>query len=640
MAANDGLFQMAFHHSPAMQSVVRASDGTIVEVNETFLQKMGRTRDQVIGKTPFELGAWIDPNQLVEYRAEMERNGCVLGREVRLRTGSGEILTVLLYSHSLEVNGVLHYLSAGVDISPRKEAEANLRESERRLRESEARFSTAFQTNPVLMTMVRLDGGKFVEVNEAFIRLLGWERSELIGRDSSELRLWVHPAARASFFERLAREGEVLNVEAEFCTRHGTIHTMQVSAKIIEINREPHLITFGLDITEQKRAEQVLREAEARTRALYESISAAVAVQDETGFVQINSASLKLFGSNTPGEILGKHPSDFSAPRQPDGENSAVAARRHVEAAFANGSERFEWLARRMDGTIFPVEVTLTAVQLQGRPALQAVIIDLTERKRAEAELQKALAQERELSQLKSDFVSLVSHEFRTPLEIILSSADNLQRYHDRLPQEKRQQLLQTIHKSVRRMAGMMEEVLVLGRVESGKTEFRPASFDLLAFCQRLTSEIQTATSRRCPVELQGNGVRRSAYGDENLLRHILSNLLSNAVKYSAEGQPVLLAVAKKGTNAIFQVIDRGCGIPATDQARLFQAFHRGHNVRQIPGTGLGLVIVRRCVELHGGDVQCKSVEGKGTTFTITLPLFVKPAVETTDQINALSQIL
>jgi signal transduction histidine kinase len=250
---------------------------------------------------------------------------------------------------------------------------------------------------------------------------------------------------------------------------------------------------------------------------------------------------------------------------------------------------------------------------------------ELTEANRnlaeAREEALRLLARERELNELKSDFVSLVSHEFRTPLEIILSSADNLERYQDRLPPEKRAQLLQTIHKSVRRMSGMMEEVLVLGRVESARMEFKPVPFDLHVFCQRLSEEIQSATGRRCPIDLQLDGVPQTVQGDETVLRHILSNLLSNAVKYSVEGQPVTFTVARDGLDVIFRVTDRGCGIPEADQPRLFQAFHRGSNVRQIPGTGLGLVIVLRCVDLSGGKVQCESLEGRGTTFTVRLPL-------------------
>jgi PAS domain S-box-containing protein len=616
------LLQLAFHKSPVLQSVVRASDGVIVEVNDTFLQKMNRTREQVVGKTPLELNSWVEPGKLLAYREELEAKGFVMGYETILRTSNGNLITVLLSTHSVEIEGVLYYVSAGVDISARKETEAKLQESERRLRESEARFSTAFRACPVLMNIARLPDGSYVEVNDAFVRWVGLRREEIIGHAWPEFAQWEKPAEQEAFFAKLERTRSVRHVECRVQLHNGSRRTLLVSADVIEINREPHILGFAIDITEQKKVEQTLRENEARIRCLYESISAAVAVHDETGFLQINPASLKLFGSTRAEDILGKQPADFSAARQPDGEDSAIAARRHMDRALETGAERFEWLARRLDGTEIPVEVTLTAVKLEGRPALQAVIIDLTERKRAEAELQNALAKERELSQLKSDFVSLVSHEFRTPLEIIMSSADNLERYHDRLAPAKREQLLHTIRKSVRRMSGMMEEVLVLGRVESGKTEFKPAMFDLEAFCRRLGEEIQTATGRRCPVEVHLSIGTQPAFGDENLLRHIFTNLLSNAVKYSPEGKQVTLEVARQDGDAVFCVKDHGCGIPAPEQPRVFQAFHRGSNVRQVPGTGLGLVIVRRCVELHGGEIHFESREGHGTTFTVRLPAF------------------
>ncbi len=255
---------------------------------------------------------------------------------------------------------------------------------------------------------------------------------------------------------------------------------------------------------------------------------------------------------------------------------------------------------------------------------------ELTEANRQLAERReealRLLARERELRELKSNFVSLVSHEFRTPLEVIMSSVDNLDRYHDRLPPEKRQQLLQTIHKSVRRMSGMMEEVLVLGRLEADRMTFKPAPLDLRTLCQRVCDEIESATSKRCAIHFQMEASSDEAFGDESLLRHIFTNLLSNAVKYSPAGSNVEFAVRPDGPNAICRLADQGCGIPDVDQKRLFQAFHRGSNVQQIPGTGLGLMIVQRCVDLHGGTIQFESTEGRGTTFTVTLPLFRKNA--------------
>lgn len=236
----------------------------------------------------------------------------------------------------------------------------------------------------------------------------------------------------------------------------------------------------------------------------------------------------------------------------------------------------------------------------------------------------RLLARERELSELKSEFVSLVSHEFRTPLEVIMSSVDNLDRYHDRLQPEKRQHLLQTVNKSVRRMATMMEEVLVLGRLQTDRIAFKPSPLELRSLCRRVCDEIESATGKRCPVHLDVDRVPAQAFGDETVLRHIFTNLLSNAVKYSPPDEPVDFLVGRDGDDAICRITDRGCGIPEADQKRLFQAFHRGSNVRQIPGTGLGLLIVQRCVELHGGTIEFESSEGKGTTFTVRLPLFTQ----------------
>ena len=170
-------------------------------------------------------------------------------------------------------------------------------------------------------------------------------------------------------------------------------------------------------------------------------------------------------------------------------------------------------------------------------------------------------------------------------------------------------------------MAKLMEEVLLLGRAEAGKLEFKPAPLDLAPFCERIIGQVRSATSDRCPIHFRA-GILSPACGDEAFLRHILTNLLTNAVKYSPEGSSVELTLEEHGDNAIFRVKDSGIGIPLADQKQLFTAFHRGRNATHLPGSGLGLVIVKRCVELHGGHITCESTEGMGTTFTVSLPLF------------------
>ena len=245
-----------------------------------------------------------------------------------------------------------------------------------------------------------------------------------------------------------------------------------------------------------------------------------------------------------------------------------------------------------------------------------------------ETELRRALSREQELGNLKTAFISMVSHEFRTPLNVIVTSSDILARYLTRLSDEERAEHLGSIAKSVRRMAGMMEDVLLLGRFEAGQQKLQPGELHLVAWCRRFVDEMRSATGGRCPIELTMGDFEPIVRADESILRHILANLISNAVKYSREGESVQLRVEQEGMDAVFRVEDHGIGIPREDREHLFEAFHRGGNVGQISGTGLGLVVVKRGTELHRGTVAFASEEGRGTTFTVRLPLFGEPRKE------------
>ncbi len=251
------------------------------------------------------------------------------------------------------------------------------------------------------------------------------------------------------------------------------------------------------------------------------------------------------------------------------------------------------------------------------------------ERKRSEQDLQHALEQQRELVRLKTNFASLVSHEFRTPIGVILSSAQVLDSYFDRLEPARRTEHLGDIVHAARHMAGLIDEVLLLGRIEAGRLALQPRSIDLTAFCRRLADETIQATGNRCPIELSSPESLPSARSDEHILRHVVGNLLSNAVKYSPRATPVSLSLARVGHDAVITVRDRGIGIPTEDQARLFEVFYRGRNVGESPGTGLGLVIVKRCVEVHGGTVTLHSQVGRGTTVVVRLPVFDESAPPT-----------
>jgi len=372
---------------------------------------------------------------------------------------------------------------------------------------------------------------------------------------------------------------------------------------------------------ERKRAEQALRESEEKFRALFEAASQGVMLHDETQYLEVNPAAVRILGYDSAQQLIGRHPRDTSPPIQPGGERTDEMAERYIRECMTKGHTRFDWVATRADGHDVFLEVILTRIEWRGRQIIQAVIDDISDRKRAEEELLRSLAREKELGQMKNNFVSMVSHEFRTPLGIIQSSTEILADYLDKLDPDERDEQLRSIVKNTRRMAELMEEVLVLGRLDAGKMDFSPAEMDLLAFCERTVDEVMAASHNRCPIELDCADAPEHFVGDERLLRHIFTNLLSNGVKYSEAGSSVTFRLRGEGDHVVFAVRDRGLGIPEADLPRLFNAFQRGRNVAHVPGTGLGLIVVKRCTELHGGEIKIESSLGHGTIATVRLPL-------------------
>ena len=484
-------FSKAFRASPALMTISRLSDEKYVEANDAFVRWYGLRREDILGHSTKELGTWLHLEDRAKFWADLRRNGSVREVECQARRRGG-VGTLLVSADIIEINGEPHVIATGLDITERKRAEAELRESEARLRESEARFSAAFRASPALISLLRVSDGKFVEVNDAFAQWLGMDRENIVGHDTLELDIWLDRQEREKFLADLQRNGSMREVECRFRSRRGTLHTVVLSAEIIEINREPHILGFGLDVTE---------------------------------------------------------------------------------------------------------------------------------RRQAELEFFRTLARERQLGQLRSHIVSMVSHEFRTPLGIIQSSAEILEDYLEHLEPAERKDHLQSIRKNTRRMAGLMEEALLLGSLDAGKIEFKPAPLELRTFLRRLVDEVLSATNKRCPIELSLTAMPIEIQADERLLQHIFTNLLTNAIKYSDTGRLVRFEIGCAEAEIVFVIRDQGIGIAQADKEWLFTAFHRGLNVDDRPGTGLGLVIVKRCVELQGGKIKVESEIGAGTVVTVRLPM-------------------
>jgi PAS domain S-box-containing protein len=249
------------------------------------------------------------------------------------------------------------------------------------------------------------------------------------------------------------------------------------------------------------------------------------------------------------------------------------------------------------------------------------VNLDVTDIKAAEQMLRSALEKEKELGELKSRFVSTASHEFRTPLAAILATTETLTYYRHRMDDAQIEARLEKIRQQVNHMKNIMENVLQLSRIQTGRIEFNPVSSDLDDLCRSIVEEFQSHSEYRERIVYTCLDTPVIVCMDLQLMRQIISNLVSNALKYSPSDKLIQIKLSCDTGSAICRVSDEGIGIPLGDLPRLFEPFHRGANVGAISGTGLGLSITKEAVEKHGGTLSVESEVGKGTTFTVMIPL-------------------
>ncbi|MFB2879242.1 CBS domain-containing protein [Floridanema aerugineum] len=237
-------------------------------------------------------------------------------------------------------------------------------------------------------------------------------------------------------------------------------------------------------------------------------------------------------------------------------------------------------------------------------------------------EVYRALEKEQEVNRLRSQFISMVFHEFRNPLSAIIMSVQTIQIHDYRLSEVRKNMCLEQIHNSAQQMIRLIEDLLIIGRTDPSKVQANPLPINLPSFCQSLLEELQFSDEQGHDICFTYQGQQDLLVEfDEQWLRYVLSNLLCNALKYSPQGSTVKLRLSIDNQQVIFQVIDRGIGIHPEDRSNLFEPFYRGKNVSSIAGSGLGLAIVKNYVELLKGQISFTSEVGVGTTFTVILPL-------------------
>jgi PAS domain S-box-containing protein len=394
----------------------------------------------------------------------------------------------------------------------------------------------------------------------------------------------------------------------------------------------------------RREAEQTVRQNEERFRALIENALDIITVVSTDGIIHYESPSVEKVLGYKPEDLVNKNIFDYI--HSEDITNLLKMLNQVTHNQFLTLSLEFRFQHR--DGSwrileavgkhfidrdhtsrlpmsnttgfknnVFPLK--LSSIVLNSR--------DITERKRSE-EICHALERERELSEARFRFVSMMSHEFRNPLTRIRVSSELLKNFFNKTTEGQKERCLNNLELAAQEMTQLLDDILTITRADVGNLELNLQVFDLAGFCYNLVEQMQITAGNKHTLNFVSRGTCNQACLDENLIKHILTNLISNAIKYSPECGDIWFELSCQNGEAIFRIQDQGIGISLDDRQRLFEAFHRGRNVGKIPGTGLGLSIVKRFVDLHGGIITVQSELGVGTTFTVTLPMQSHSAIE------------
>lgn len=621
LAASEARMRTLVEHAPEAIVVLDGDTGRFLSGNAHACELYGCTAEELTRLSPLE----VSP----EFQANGHRSADLTREKMDEALRGGTPVFEWIHRHTdgrlIHTEVRLVRLPAGRKKLLRASIIDNTRriKAEQALRDSEQKHRALFEATS--HGVMLHDDKEILDVNPAAVRIMRCQSaSELIGKHPQDLSPPTQPNGEKSDVAAGRHIAECIKQGYErfewvCCDANGDQIPLEVLLNSIEIGGRPIIQAVIIDIASRKAAEEALRKSEEKFKQLYELSPLGMAqVNWDGAFVQVNSAFANIIGY-TREETTRLTYWDVTPPEYEQAELAVLEQLRRTGHFGPHEKEYFHKEGHRVPVVLNGMLVTAP----DGKGQLWGIVEDITERKRAEAELHKAIAREKELGQLRSNFVSMVSHEFRTPLGIIMSSAEILAEYLDQLELAEREQHLHSITRNAKRMGDMMEEVLVLSRLDAGKMEFNPELLDFSGLCARVVEEVLSATDRRCPVELRTEGLMRDVRADEGLMRHIFTNLLSNAVKYSEPGELIVLNIRREGAEAVCVIRDRGIGIPSEDREWLFNAFQRGRNVGQRPGTGLGLVIVKRCVDLHGGNIGLESLPGQGTTVTVRLPLFV-----------------
>jgi PAS domain S-box-containing protein len=523
---------------------------------------------------------------------------------------------------------------------------------------NDALLKISLDTSSVLIGVLAVRNYQFVYLNPRGLDMLRYKNLEELNQYLLQHDFRKEKDSIKDRKERIKKIvlGNEYREVCEFIRGDGSTFWGEMVCNYFEANGEGYILKKLEDITKQKNTEQRIFEAEARSEAIFQYAAIGVLLINEQGtIIMANDHANRLFGYEKS-ELVGQK-SDILVPSE--------VKERHkgLQNNYINNPKNrpmgigLDLRGQRKDGSLFPVEISLShftegkqqffvafindaTFKKQSEEELleknieikklneylenevvnrtQALVKTMQELEKSKQELEETLVKEKELSELKSRFVSMASHEFRTPLTTINSAASLITKFKNLEDQEKREKYVSKIKSAIGNLTDILEEFLSVGKLEEGKIDARYDTFNLCELIEETTSDLKIMLKAGQYFELLHSG-NENVLLDKSLLRKIIINLVSNAIKFSSEKRKITIETSVNNYIELI-ITDYGIGISDEDQKHLFDRFFRGTNVTNIQGTGLGLHIVARYTELMGGEVQLKSKLGEGTTVKIIFP--------------------
>ncbi len=555
---------------------------------------------------------WADPKYRPVLRAaimEAEQRGIHFDKEIIIRTAEGDRKWVRVTATARKTASRVTSLVGTVqDITRSKESELQLKRLSYVARKT---------NNAVIITDSK---GKIQWVNESFEKMTGWNLQEVIGKKPGTF-LQGEQTDKGAINEMTAQLSKHKPVSTVLLNYRKDGSVFWINMDIAPVFKDNELINFiglGTDITEvlKAREEQKLKESLEQQQQLFDAIAmnfpgGIIGVLDkEFNYVYVGGAELNKLGLKRE-SLIGEHLFDSIS------EGGNRDAEPHLKKTFEGEGTVFEESIR---GSTYSIHAVPLFGPTNAVENILVVLHNITERRKSENEIWAALNKQRELNELKSKFVSIASHEFRTPLSGILSSAYLIAKY-SRLHEEERvQKHTERITSAVSSLTDILNDFLSIGKIEEGKLENNVTTFDIKEFCNKITEDFINNLKKNQTIVFEHTGRNAAVKLDKQHLSHILVNLISNAIKYSGEGKRIWVSSSVTNKAVEITIRDEGIGIPEDDQPHLFQTFFRANNTNDIQGTGMGLHIVKRYLEVMGGTIAYTSKLDAGTTFVVSFP--------------------